>query len=1460
MHQPASLRLHTWCLQTTQSQLCFSVFLRSGRGSPAILFRVSSRLAGLRRRLLILAGDVEVNPGPAHVSVERCDYCKGKISDTQMQSAITCSARNCNVKCHHSHCGIGRYRPLTEFNKWKCNLHSPAPRHKPVKPPQLKQRCAVCPSLVNTPIICGKCNKHYHKQLKCSGIDSREARDKYANDSGSWTCERCANIPASLSENNPIKDHAVDNSSSATVDKDHLRIMSWNANALSSIKMTELPDRLNKEDIDICLIQESMLKPGTKTPRVQHYATLRADRTVIRGGGLIVFIRDSIQFEDQGANKKDGTEVYSFRVKLGKNKWIQISNVYCPPSNTIGHDCEVKLHLDLIPTGSQTIVMGDFNAHSHAWDFAQPEDARGEQLEQWLIESDLSVMNDGTSTRLNKGTGGMSAPDVSMCGKSLTGKFEWKVSEAIGSSDHLPIVTTLWENIGHRPVLGTRTRWRSNQVDWKKFSDAVEVEMSATLEEPDLKARSDRFAKILKDAATLHVGRTKPGKKTRSYLTPAVKAKIKKRNKLRRTITRNRTEWKEACQDVNDSIKDATEQKWIELLADVVTDADDAKLWKIVRSLNGSPETNSPNQAMIHNKKVITSDKKKADVFMSHYAKVSKLTFTKAERAWRRKFKRRWNALPREEPSAFFKITLTDLDRALAKTKTKGAAGPDDIPPSFLKALGPLAKSELLAIMNQSLLEGWCPQEWRNAIIVPLLKRGKSASELASYRPISLTSCIAKLMERTIADKIYYLAEEGNWLSPLQAGFRKGRSTEDQIARVVQAISDGLHSPKMERSVLVLLDYSKAYDTVWRERLLNRMLDLGVPIPLVRWISAFLSNRQARVRYNNTLGKTQVLQQGVPQGSVLSPLLFLLYIDELAHRLPSDTVNSLFADDVGAVATHRDRLAAQQQAQKTVDIIAKWSVERKLSLNADKCEVCYFTNATSTQETSWIPLIKIDGKPIPPKRNPRLLGVYLDRQLTFNFQVETVAKSARSASRILAALSNTDWGWKSDCLRKIFFSHVRSKYDYAGPAWQAQLSDSGVQVLERTQNRALRYITGQYKATRVETLRKQAGVTSVKTNILRNTVKAYEKALRCPPDHPRYLAATGTVAKRLVRQSWRTLAEGTLTSLNLTPILTPRAPLDLFHTAPWEDGPVTVSPHVEGIRSRHDDIEVKKRASEECIRKYNASTIIYTDGSASEGTKDGGAAAVVTTGDPAAPEVLHTVMKRGSRITCSYGEEHTAMQLALDWVSDNCQVDDNVLICTDSQSLCLALCAHVSKIAHIRARLQTIVARTCVQWIPGHSDVVGNELADAAAKRATTLDEPPGPVTFRSACAFIDSKIKDDPLPHPRSREIYAKFSRQKDQEAVKCRADEALLGQIRSGEHVGFKVFQQRIGECDDTKCEDCGSEVHDVEHWFVHCPAHSEMRQRLFGDYRVELEYLSSEPKLVLAFARSTLLGARE
>ena len=143
---------------------------------------------------------------------------------------------------------------------------------------------------------------------------------------------------------------------------------------------------------------------------------------------------------------------------------------------------------------------------------------------------------------------------------------------------------------------------------------------------------------------------------------------------------------------------------------------------------------------------------------------------------------------------------MLELLSAIQKMKCKGTAGPDDIPPTFLKSLNPLALQELSSIFNTSFYLADCPQIWGVATIIPLLKGGKSPSDVASFRPISLTSCIVKLLERIIADRLYYIAASNNLFSRFQA-VRKGRSCENQILRIVQAIEDGFQRRAMQRSV-----------------------------------------------------------------------------------------------------------------------------------------------------------------------------------------------------------------------------------------------------------------------------------------------------------------------------------------------------------------------------------------------------------------------------------------------------------------------------------------------------------------------------------------------------------------------------------------------------------------------------------------------------------------------------------
>jgi hypothetical protein len=222
------------------------------------------------------------------------------------------------------------------------------------------------------------------------------------------------------------------------------------------------------------------------------------------------------------------------------------------------------------------------------------------------------------------------------------------------------------------------------------------------------------------------------------------------------------------------------------------------------------------NTVLEHGGRSFISDTAKADVFIKHYASVRRHKFSRAERKVDRDMrvrltKDRRNPEPLGPESE--DLSMEELVSSLKEGKAKGAEGPNGLAPQFLKNLGEVARSFMLDTFNKSWREGVCPQSWRDAVIVPNLKPGKPQGQLDSYRPIALTSCLAKVMERMAAKRLQHLAESRGMLNSDQSGFRSQWLTEDQVIRLFQAISDGFQAKKpSNRTVLALLDFSKTYN------------------------------------------------------------------------------------------------------------------------------------------------------------------------------------------------------------------------------------------------------------------------------------------------------------------------------------------------------------------------------------------------------------------------------------------------------------------------------------------------------------------------------------------------------------------------------------------------------------------------------------------------------------------------
>ena len=241
-------------------------------------------------------------------------------------------------------------------------------------------------------------------------------------------------------------------------------------------------------------------------------------------------------------------------------------------------------------------------------------------------------------------------------------------------------------------------------------------------------------------------------------------------------------------------------------------------------------------------------------------------------------------------------FNMRELEDALRILSKRKSPGPDKITNEMLQHLGMNAKKTLLNIFNKSWQIGTVPQCWREAIMVPIHKKGKDRRKVDSYRPISLTSCFCKLMERLVNTRLNWHLESNNLLSSKQAGFRQHQSTEDQVTYIAQAIEDGFQAKK--HTLAVWIDMEKAFDKVWKNGLRLKLQQSGVKGYMYRWISQYLTNRKARVHINGSYSRKKILKDRVPHGGVLSPTLFLIFINDIIENLPKNMYCAMYADDL----------------------------------------------------------------------------------------------------------------------------------------------------------------------------------------------------------------------------------------------------------------------------------------------------------------------------------------------------------------------------------------------------------------------------------------------------------------------------------------------------------------------------------------------------------------------------------
>jgi len=294
-------------------------------------------------------------------------------------------------------------------------------------------------------------------------------------------------------------------------------------------------------------------------------------------------------------------------------------------------------------------------------------------------------------------------------------------------------------------------------------------------------------------------------------------------------------------------------------------------------------------------------------------------------------------------PIERIRITEWEVKKAIRRLKKESAAGPDEIGPRLLQELEDAAAAALTIIFRESVESGVVPEDWRRANVTPIFKKGSKA-EPGNYRPVSLTSVCCKLLEGLLKSAIMKHLLENNLVNPSQHGFMAGRSCCTNLLEfmeeVTRLVDEGVPVD------VIYLDFAKAFDKVPKERLLEKLRAHGVRGQILRWIRNWLTDRQQRVVLNGKKSGWERVLSGVPQGSVLGPLLFMIFINDLDAAARKAAILKKFADDTklgGRAGTTEER----KRLQEALDELDQWARRWGMEFNVKKCKVLHIGHNNS---------------------------------------------------------------------------------------------------------------------------------------------------------------------------------------------------------------------------------------------------------------------------------------------------------------------------------------------------------------------------------------------------------------------------------------------------------------------------------------------------------------------------------
>lgn len=1109
---------------------------------------------------------------------------------------------------------------------------------------------------------------------------------------------------------------------------------------------------------------------------------------------------------------------------------VRLVNVYHQASTGSDPGWVLNRFPDHLCKDQETVVMGDFNAHSNLWNPKVSTPVREEVVTDIMAKHKLVIINEyGRITR--RGKTSESIIDLALVSEGSEQHSSWEIREEddVGS-DHAVIRLIV---AGKRAMCTspTEARLRYRDADWEETARAAAVEESKGRKDLQkaVEARDwDRAAELvegcLRRAAEATVPKAKPSLRSKSWFDEEVKEK-------RRELSRE-GRWKRNCQTdqgahekwaaTRNSYFRLIRRKKREMWDKFVGEAKGAEIWQVWKMASTKRTCKTPT---LVNPRTGES---------AHNFAEKELLFANTLFPPERREEGEQNPPDLQEASdhQIAPVTNCEAKKAITSQGQLKAPGEDNLVCRVITKCWEALGEWITKLYTGMLEDGYHPKRWRRAIIAIIPKPNKPKYDTPkAYRPISLLAALGKGLERVVADRLAQHGKQGG-LHRDQWGGVKGKSAQECVANMVDII-DRAREGRAKVTILAS-DIQQAFPSVSANRLYAELTRQGVEPQLKKWVKTFMTERQAKLRFDGEEGEWRDVATGIPQGSPVSPILFNLYISSLLRRMEEEArANGMkvyfptFIDDVTIVLENRTWREARADQEKLIECMYRWAEEKGMGFEEDKFQWMRMgKKEAGAQRVIELP----GGKRIKESREIKILGVWIDAGQKWKKQVATKAAKGRRIAGLISRLGKGGRGMGCENLRTMYQATARQTMEYGAEAWWAG-QRGYASTLDKVHEQAMRKIFGHFR--------------TAPGGAILNEARIIPTAIQL--DHRNRTRAIRAIAEG--RTEMVDKCEEILDGDNAPTHARNRGMLRAVLATRKMVGPLH---QVERWKPNESDIEqtlqnvtlvINPSSKEELARQKERKegpdeVVLYTDGSMMEGRTGAGVWWMRGTEEWQESAALGKKME-------VFDAEMFAILLAIRTGIEEAQLQKKKIICirADNQAALERVMAtqqkHGERLAK-KIRKEIRLARrkglqVTLEWTKAHVGTQGNEKADTVAKSATRKNKARHPETFTStAYCYRENKetsakaVDEAWRTEPRKGKYYQGTPKlvAKNRIPDDQRAEQVLIGRLRTS-HVRVGHYLHRIQKRPTKECQ-CGYADQTVKHVLLECPMTQNSRRQ--------------------------------